>query len=393
MAPYGNHYVWLVLAWFCFGCGNGQSANPFAGYESEIYAGTTHWMCHPSLAQGDDFCAVDLDATVVNADGTTSAEPHTRAADPSFDCFYVYPTVSFDDGGNSDLVPGDDERFAVLNQFARFSRVCRTFAPVYRQGTVPAIINPVVSPDDALAQGDVTDSFRHYIANENDERGFVLVGHSQGAFRLLRLIAELIEGEPYLEERLIAAYLLGGTVEVPAGEDIGGSLVSTPLCRTNTQTGCVVTYASFRDTEPPSEETFFGITADPDTVAGCTNPGSLGGGAANLKPYFPTQPFGGLSSLTDPGPGPFADSKRADEITTPFYIMPDFVQAECVSSEGFDYLEITVLADEDDPRADDISGDLLALQGWGLHIVDATLAMGDLVALAESQAAAWSATR
>ncbi len=109
-------------------------------------------------------------------------------------------------------------------------------------------------------------------------------------------------------------------------------------------------------------------------MAGCVNPASVGGGSAELHPYFP-------------GQGPFADAARNAEIATPFVTLPDFVEAECVEEGGFSYLEVTVKGDPADPRTDDINGGLS--QEWGLHLVDVQLAMGDLVALAESQIAAY----
>ena len=45
-----------------------------------------------------------------------------------------------------------------------------------------------------------------------------------------------------------------------------------------------------------------------------------------------------------------------------------------------------VQADPADPRADDIPGDLGA--GWGLHLVDVNLVMGDIVELVGVQAEA-----
>ena len=42
------------------------------------------------------------------------------------------------------------------------------------------------------------------------------------------------------------------TVEVPAGADVGGSFEQTPLCRANDQVGCVIAYASYRASDPPT---------------------------------------------------------------------------------------------------------------------------------------------
>jgi len=58
-----------------------------------------------------------------------------------------------------------------------------------------------------------------------------------------------------------------------------------------------------------------------------------------------------------------------------------------VNRDGIVYLEIRVLGDSNDPRADDIGGDFL--EGWGMHLADMNVAMGDLVALAQSQAEAY----
>ena len=53
------------------------------------------------------------------------------AANPSADCFYVYPTISRDPTDNSDLVPGIEEQAVAAVQLARFASVCKTYAPIY----------------------------------------------------------------------------------------------------------------------------------------------------------------------------------------------------------------------------------------------------------------------
>ena len=50
------------------------------------------WLCRPGLE--DSPCEGNLATTVVATDGTRTREPFRPAADPAFDCFYVYPTVS-----------------------------------------------------------------------------------------------------------------------------------------------------------------------------------------------------------------------------------------------------------------------------------------------------------
>jgi hypothetical protein len=339
-------------------------------------------------------CSRDLDATAVAADGTIDVIEHETAEDPPVDCFYVYPTTSADPGPNSDFDPGEPAEIAtVYNQVARLSSTCRVYAPLYRQLTISVIAGGAeetegVDPP-AVAYGDVLDAFKDYIANESDGRGFVLVGHSQGAGMLTRLIEGEIDDEPRLRDRLVAAYLLGSTVHVPEGEVVGGTFDNVPLCERDDQTGCVVSYASFRSTSPPGGTSFFARDGD-GTTAACVNPADVaGGGPAPLQPYFNLdQPEGAL--LGGAPAQPFADdaAASADDITTPWVTYPGLVEGTCVREGGFSYLELTVDADPSDPRTDDIGGDLSP--EWGMHLVDANVAMGDIEDLVATQAAAYT---
>ncbi len=360
---------------------------PYGDFTSAQYAAGANWLCHPLAAR--NYCYDDLSATVVYADGSTEIEPHVPATDPPIDCFYVYPTWSLDNAGNSDLNAAEaQEGFVVKNQAARLNTVCRVFAPVYRQVTIPALFDPSLMPDSALAQRDVIEAFKHYIANDNQGRGFVLIGHSQGAGRLRSLIQTEIEPDPFLRARMISAILLGNTIAVPDGADTGGDFDLFPPCRTPSQTGCIVSYVSYRSTAPAGAGDFFGNAGD-GFESICTNPVGLADGPRTAQPYFPTEP---TSFLAAGGPfrGPFADPESAPVITTPFYTMPDFIQLDCASSDDYEFLAVTILADPEDARADDIDGTLeRILPGWGLHIVDANVAMGDLVDLVEQQAAAY----
>ena len=391
----GIRLALLTVVLMALGCSDssgsstGGAVDPYAGYESQIYGELGPWLCHPDQPSEDNVCLQDLDATVVLEDGTATLEPHVPAEEPGFDCFYLYPTASFDNAGNSDLVAGDEEVFVAKNQAARFNSVCRVFAPIYRQRTLSALFNDMLPVDLDLAWGDVLDSFKHYIANHNDGRGFILIGHSQGSGWLTRLIREEIESSEVLLERMIAAYLLGTTIAVPGGSDVGGTFERVPLCRSNTQTGCLVTYSSWRDRDPPDEDAIFADTGDPDTVAACVNPADLSGAKATLEPYLPREVKGVFTIALGNGSSPYADPEAHDPIETPYFKMPDFLQAECVDRGVHQYLEVTVMADPEGPRADDFNGDFMGVTGWGLHLVDVSIAIGDLIRLAESQAGAW----
>ena len=155
------------------------------------YALEQNWLCRPGRR---DACSTpSLDVTEVAPNGTRSVRTVTRAKAPEADCFYVYPTLSYDPGGNSDMIANDEERRVVEAQFARFGTMCRTFAPTYRQSTLSWLrSNMIGSPipmDPELRYNDVRDAWRRYMAADNKGRPFVLVGHSQGSGLLKRLIA------------------------------------------------------------------------------------------------------------------------------------------------------------------------------------------------------------
>jgi hypothetical protein len=353
------------------------------------YSKAESWLCLPGR---DDPCSKPLPTTALNADGYGSTGVVTPAKDPPIDCFYVYPTVSRDAGDNSDLIPGPEEQLTATVQFARFSTVCRPFAPVYRQLTLPGLLRNLqtlpgtASPLD-IAYEDVAAAWRHYVSEHNRGRPFVLIGHSQGTIMLTRLLAREIEARPEAA-RMVSALLIGFNVEVPEGAAVGGTFRHTPICTRPAQTGCVVTYVSFRATNPPPTDSRFGRTGTPGMTVACTNPAKLRGGTAPLDSYW----FVG----TPPRPGtPEIRWSKQGAPPTPYLRTEGLVSAGCARNGGASYLSVLVNSDPSDSRTDEIPGDVRLggslVPGWGLHGVDMILAMGDLIALVEAQSDAFRA--
>jgi Protein of unknown function (DUF3089) len=360
----------------------------YVDYRSEIYSDPAHWLCRGD--RDDDVCDLDMDATVVAADGSAEIEEFEPAADAPVDCFYVYPTISTDPAANSDLVPAENQELHVVRQqAARLGSVCRLFAPVYRQATLTALTarlsgaTPPAAESPVNAFDDVVDAWKHYMANDNGGRGVVLIGHSQGSGHLTRLIAQEIDPDPNLRARLVSAYLLGSSVRVPPDADVGGVFANVPVCRAEEETGCIVSYASFRSTSPPPAGSFFGRANGGE--AACANPAALGGGSAPLNAYFSAA---GASLLGGEGGTPSVPWADGLAVETPFVALPALVTAQCVERDGFSYLELTVHGDPNDPRVDDIGGDLTP--EWGMHLIDANVAMGDIVDLVSAQIAAYT---
>ena len=353
------------------------------------YAQSDTWLCRPGR---DDACMVNQDVTVVPANGRPTIERFRPAAAPAFDCFYVYPTVSHDASPNSDMIAGGEELQVAAAQAARFRAKCRVFAPLYRQVTLTALRQVMTggtpAVDRAMALADVTAAWNSYLAHDNGGRGVVLIGHSQGSGLLKQLIAQSIEGQP-AQRRVIAAYLLGTNVAVPAGQAVGGDLKSMPICTRAGQYGCVVTYVTFRADSPPPANSRFGKVPQPGMIAACVNPAALAGGKAVTDAIFTTQGAGEASatqaSWTTAMPQP----------ATPFVKVPGLISAECVRQGAFSYLAVTVNGNPADARTDTVVGDVMVngaiLRDWGLHLLDMPVEMGTLVELSGRQAAAWRA--
>jgi len=96
-------------------------------------------VCRPGA---DAVCTTGLDANVQNADGSTTAQPFTPAADPPIDCFYLYPTVSQEQTQFADLTDSPEIQAETKAQVGRLSSRCRVFAPIYRQATTYGLNHP-----------------------------------------------------------------------------------------------------------------------------------------------------------------------------------------------------------------------------------------------------------
>lgn len=351
------------------------------------------WLCRPDRA---DACAVDLSATSVSNRASLRREEFRPASKPKIDCFYLYPTVSLDPGVTSDLNPGPEERRVVAAQFARFASVCRTFAPMYRQVTATALqtaLNRETSFPayrQSLGYGDVLAAWRQYMRNDNQGRGVVLIGDGQGADLLARLIAEEIEGTPD-HAYLVSAILTGTTIRTAINSDVGGTFRSIPLCRSQSQVGCVITYSAYRAGTVPAETAWYGRNGE-DGVAACTNPADLKKGEGVANSYFVTMVRSWVLRENSPiWAGP------EKPVGTPYVKTPGLVRTACVRDPGGVTLAVRVVADPKDARADDIGGDVIlgrrVQSDAGLAPLNIELHLGDLVEIAGRQARSFKPPR
>jgi len=383
----------MLLA-LCAPCGaSAQSTNSLAASPGD-YSNPKLWLCRPGRT---DACTANLDATIVADDGTMTQEAFHADPDAPIDCFYVYPTVSKEPTGNADFAIDADVTRAAVQQFARFSARCRLFAPVYRQITIPGLVSffsgKPLPMSRQLAYDDVKAAWQNYLANDNQGRGFVLVGHSQGTGILSRLIREEIDGKP-IQAQMVSALLIGGALgEVSTQRDASIPLVFPHItaCRTSAEVGCVVGYSSFRAEAPPAADTLFEKAPEGKRPV-CANPAALEGGAGALDAYLSTSG----ATLVGEAKSPVNWTDPPHPIDTPFVKVPGLLSASCVDDGKVVYLAISRATAKDSHRASDITGDLRDPSGkimpsWGLHLIDVNLAMGNLLGVVADETRAYLA--
>jgi hypothetical protein len=172
----------------------------------------------------------------------------SRPAQPPADGFYVNPTTFRGQQWNAavtDLASNVEVDAVTMSQATVLAECCRIFAPRYRQAASAASSPTTVDRNSGmqafgLAFEDVRAAFEQFLAASGD-RPIVLLGHSQGAFHLHRLLTEVIAGTP-LVERLVAAYAVG--IAAPAG-NLSGPWSGLTACDGPEKTGCVAAWSTY----------------------------------------------------------------------------------------------------------------------------------------------------
>jgi hypothetical protein len=377
--------LFLVMACLAAACSTpSQPAAPVSSPATSVPAtATTDWMCRPGMA--DDPCVVSLATTRVSASGSAVvARPAIAPTAGRFDCFYVHPRIGPigpDPGSGLSPEAESAQAAAATEQAARFSQVCRVWAPYYDEGQSPG------PAGGGTAEVSVQAAFEDYLAHDNDGRPIIFIGHSEGAATLTRVLSALVDTDPGLRSRMVLAILLGGNVEAPAGKVTGGTFSNIPLCTAPGEAGCVIAYSSFPGT-PPADSMFgrpgqgISLTSgQPDSASmevACVNPAAIGGGGAGLDPVFSTEASIGVSAV---------NPVQQAAVTTPWVAYPGLFKATCEHGDGASWLQVT--------QATGPSGHQPVITeqpsaAYGYHVFDVNLALGDLVTDVAAAESTWS---
>lgn len=346
-------------------------------------AGETVWICKPG--QADDLCAGTIDGRTLPPPGEeTQPLGYTRPADPPVDCFYLYPTQSEQTGPNADLAKDPPIRRVVVQQARMFSTVCDVYAPMYRQVTLngdQSSHNPSVETAFQSAKS----AFEDFLENHNGDRGFMLLGHSQGSAHVARLIGELVDDDPKLRKRFVGAIAPGANIAVPIGESVGGLFDEVPACTEVGQVGCVTAFSTYNDVPGPTApfsrvDTGYWIYPEPRFSADefevmCTNPAVLDGGSGDLEPLVNFDYLVGVP---------------ANETAAPWRGQPDYYRAECMRQDGSHWLNLSKVGLEGDTRPD--LGAAVA-DGSNYHVPEVNLAEGNLLEIARLQTEGYEQAR
>lgn len=139
------------------------------------------------------------------------------------DVFMLYPTAYAQKNKNSSPIAKISNatmragaQVFLASQGSAFETSGNIFAPYYRQLDANWLYSKSKTEQneyfDGVPKADVYAAFDYYIKHENNNRPFILVGHTQGARMIKTIMYDYFKNNPGVSDRMIAAYVLGQSV-------------------------------------------------------------------------------------------------------------------------------------------------------------------------------------
>ncbi|MEM8593848.1 MAG: DUF3089 domain-containing protein [Pseudomonadota bacterium] len=144
-----------------------------------------------------------------------------------------------------------------------FNGVAKIYTPRYRQTRFSTWIKNQGNTKDKAIQltyQEIKYAFQHFLTEWNNGRPFYIVGHSQGTVLAKQLIQEFFPNGN-VSDNLIAAYLMG--------QSVGINELPIPICDSETQTGCYVSWNSITEGGDIDKEL---LPQNGDDRISCVNP-------------------------------------------------------------------------------------------------------------------------
>jgi hypothetical protein len=198
------------------------------------------------------------------ADVIPASEQWVNDSLKDVDVFYIYPTIYMSgptwnaDVNNKKLNKRIDSK-PVRYQASVFNASCRVYSPRYRQ----SIIASFSDKNDGVkslefAYQDVKRAFQYYMEHYNHGRPVIIASHSQGTYHARKLLKEFFDTTA-LRRQLVAAYVIGFGFNEK-------SYTNLKPCTNATQTGCYITWASFKKGfEPGGSPLYDNVCVNPVT--------------------------------------------------------------------------------------------------------------------------------
>ena len=212
--------------------------------------------------------------------------------DKKVDVFYLYPTAWMKVDKNESNICEIDNPTMLVGAKAAFGRqatafepVGNMFAPYYRQLDLSPVNREKIVG--GIPTTDAVAAFDYYIKNFNNDRPFILAGHSQGSNVLSNLLAGYMKDNPEVLSRMVAAYVIGYSVT-------GEYLARNPhlkFAEGPDDTGVIISY----NTESPNVVPGTNIVTLPGGIAinpiTWTRGETLAGASENLGSIMPAGRF------------------------------------------------------------------------------------------------------
>ena len=142
-----------------------------------------------------------------------------------FDTFYIYSTIYFgaNEGDsdyatldNAEMLAGIPIEHAIKSSV--FEEATNLFIPLYRQSSMKYAAEVYMKDGNidaaliSIPYTDITAALDYYFENYNQDRPFVIAGHSQGSAILRLVLKGYFKEHPDYYKRMVAAYAIGYSI-------------------------------------------------------------------------------------------------------------------------------------------------------------------------------------